>query len=174
MLHFFVVFLVAISLSMDTFSLSIAYGTLGLKRSKILLLSTVVGMFHFFMPLLGNILGYNLLQKVPVNPDILVGIIFILIAIEMLKQENNISSLDKLIAFFIFGFSVSIDSFTVGIGLSEITTNYFLAYFIFSITSFIFTFLGLFFGNILNSKFGKRASILGSMILITLALFYIF
>lgn len=174
MVRFFVVLLVAISLSMDTFSLSLAYGTLGLNKSKIFLLSIIVGIFHFIMPFLGNIVGLNLIQKLPINSDFIVGIIFILIAFEMFKQENTTLVLDKLITFVIFGFTVSIDSFTVGIGLSKITNNLIVSYFIFAITSFIFTFVGLFFGKFLNSKFGKRATIFGSVILLILGLIYIF
>jgi len=174
MVHFFIVFLIAISLSMDTFSLSIAYGTLGLKKKKIFLLSSIVGVFHFFMPFLGNIIGVNLITKLPMDSDIIVGIIFILIALEMFNQENTVLSLEKLMAFIIFGFTVSLDSFTVGIGLSKITNNYFLAYFLFALTSFIFTFIGLCFGRLLSSKFGQRASILGSIILIILSIIYIF
>ena len=50
------IILIGISLSMDTFSLSLSLGSLtNLKRIKIVPL--VVGIFHFFMPLLGNLLG---------------------------------------------------------------------------------------------------------------------
>lgn len=174
MVHFFVVLLVAISLSMDTFSLSLAYGTLGLKKSKIVLLSMIVGMFHFVMPFLGNLVGLNLITRLPIDSNLIVGIIFILIAFEMLKQENNISNIDKLIALIIFGFTVSIDSFTVGIGLSKITDKLIPSFFIFAITSFLFTFAGLYFGKFLNTKFGKQATIFGSIILFVLALVYIF
>ena len=174
MVHFFIVFLVAISLSMDTFSLSLAYGTVGLSKSKIFLLSGVVGLFHFIMPLLGNIIGINLIENLPIDSNLIVGIIFILIAFEMFKQENSVLALDKMFGFIVFGFTVSIDSFTVGIGLSKITSNLIASYFIFSITSFIFTFVGLCFGKLLNSKFGKHATMFGSIILFVLALFYIF
>ena len=74
----------------------------------------------------------------------------------------------------IFGFTVSIDSFTVGIGLSKITNNLIVSYFIFAITSFFFTFIGLYFGKALNLKFGKHATIFGSVILLVLSLIYIF
>lgn len=173
MVHFFVVFLVAVSLSMDTFSLSLAYGTLGLSKTKIFWLSGVVGVFHFVMPFLGNTIGINLIEKLPIESNLIVGIIFILIAFEMFKQENSILALDSMFSFIVFGFTVSIDSFTVGIGLSKITSNLVTAYFLFAITSFVFTFIGLYFGKVLNSKFGKQATLFGSFILFILALFYI-
>lgn len=174
MLDFLTLFLIAISLSMDTFSLSIIYGTLNLEKKKIYLLSIIVGMFHFFMPLLGNMIGSQLLSKLPFNPDIVVGSIFILIAMQMILQKEEVMDLTKLIAFFIFGFTVSLDSFSVGIGISMITQYPLSSYFMFSITSFIFTFLGLKFGKGLNNKFGNKATFLGAVILGVLGFMYIF
>ena len=46
------VMLIAISLSMDAFSLSLAYGTLNLEKKYINLLSIIVGVYHFFMPII--------------------------------------------------------------------------------------------------------------------------
>ena len=47
----------AVSLSMDAFSLSLLYGTLGMKKEEKLILSFIVGIFHFIMPLLGKCFG---------------------------------------------------------------------------------------------------------------------
>ena len=82
--------------------------------------------------------------------------------------------LDKIGAFLIFGFSVSLDSFSVGLGISMITDYPLLGYFIFSLVSFLFTYIGLKFGKFLYDKFGKYAVFLGAVILIILGLFYIF
>lgn len=43
-----VVFLIAISLSMDAFSLSLAYGTFNIRKCSISVLSLIVGIYHFF------------------------------------------------------------------------------------------------------------------------------
>ena len=174
MFNLFTLFLVAIGLSMDTFSLSIVYGTIGLTKKKIWLLSIIVGLFHFVMPFLGNLIGSIVLSKLPFNPAIVVGIIFILIALEMFVGDDEVMPLDKIGAFLIFGFSVSLDSFSVGLGISMITNYPLLGYFIFSLVSFLFTYIGLKFGKFLNDKFGKYAVFLGAVILITLGLFYIF
>ena len=120
MFNLFTLFLVAIGLSMDTFSLSIVYGTIGLTKKKIWLLSIIVGLFHFVMPFLGNLIGSIVLSKLPFNPDIVVGIIFILIALEMFVGDDEVMPLDKIGTFLIFGFSVSLDSFSVGLGISMI------------------------------------------------------
>ena len=56
------VIVIAVSLSMDAFSLSLAYGTLNLEKSQIRLLSLIVGLYHFFMPLLGMWVGTKILN----------------------------------------------------------------------------------------------------------------
>ena len=40
--------IVGISLSMDAFSLSLAYGTVGLSKKQEIILSIVVGIYHFY------------------------------------------------------------------------------------------------------------------------------
>ncbi len=161
---------------MDAFSLSIVYGTTLLSNKIKNFLSITVGIFHFIMPLLGSILGLFIVHHIISNPDILVGIIFTILSIEMLL---NIKELDEekkdfknLLNAFLFGFSVSIDSFSVGIALGTHNENIILAGTIFAITSFIFTFMGLNIGKLLTSKFGKIANIIGSILLLLLAISY--
>ena len=63
----FYYFLMAIGLSMDAFSLAIIYGTNGIDRKKIILLSLVVGIFHFIMPNLGGYLSHILLTNLSID-----------------------------------------------------------------------------------------------------------
>ena len=161
---------------MDAFSLSLIYGTSGIQRKEKLLLSTVVGAFHFLMPLIGLAIGNIIMNHITFNIKIIEGIILTVIALEMIissiknKEEKFLLS---IIGFLIFGLSVSIDSLTVGIGLPAITNKYLLSSLIFSISSFSFTLLGLSIGNILNKKYGKISTIIGGIILLLLGLFYI-
>lgn len=73
-----------------------------------------------------------------------------------------------------FSLTVSIDSFSVGIALG-ITKNYTsVAFIIFSIVSATFTLLGLLLGKYLSQKLEKKATYFGIIILVLLALKYIF
>ena len=56
-MNIILVFLIAISLSMDAFSLALAYGTNSLNKKEIRTLSTIVGIYHFFMPIIGMLIG---------------------------------------------------------------------------------------------------------------------
>ena len=84
------------------------------------------------------------------------------------KEEEELSISKS--GFLMFGLSVSIDSLMVGIGLKAITNSYLLSSSIFSITSFIFTYLGLILGNIIGFKVGEYSKMTGGIILIILAI----
>lgn len=171
------IFLIAISLSMDAFSLALIYGTQGIKKNHKILLSVIVGIYHFIMPLLGVIIGNIVALKILIKPSLLVGIILSLIAIEMIAssfKEEDKKFLLTVPGYLLFGLSVSIDSLTTGIGLSIITQKYLYSSLIFSITSLLFTYLGLCLGNKLNEKYGKISTIFGGLILLILGLVYIF
>ncbi len=171
------ILLIAVGLSMDTFSLSIIYGTLGLEKKKIITLSLLVGLFHYFMPLLGDILGENILNLLPLEPSRVAGIIFLILAIQMFIssfKEEETTAIKGIFSMLLFALTVSLDSFSVGIGLSTTIDNIYNAALCFSITSFLFTFCGLFFGKELNNFYGKYSTIFGSVILFVLSIYYIF
>lgn len=171
-----VILLIAIGLSMDAFSLAIIYGTLNLKKKMCKLMSIMVGIFHFFMPILGYILGKLVLNIIKINPEILTGMIFIILAIEMflsLKKEEKLISLTSLPAVCIFALTVSLDSFSIGIGLCAVSTNIFLACLFFSIISGLFTYLGVNIGKKLSTKFGNVATLFGTIILFLLGISYL-
>lgn len=168
------IILIAISLSTDTFSLSLLYGTLNLGNQKELILSLLVGLFHFFMPLLGQLVGKNIMQVFP-NVNFLIFIIFTLIGIEMIiesfKNNKKVSNL-SFIGMLSYAIAVSVDSFTLGIGINVIY-NSLLASFIFFIFSFIFTLMGLKLGKIIKLYIGKLSTIFGGFILIVIGILHI-
>lgn len=171
-----VIFILAVGLSMDAFSLSLIYGTLNLKTQIQKLMSITVGIFHFIMPLLGYQIGELILKVIKVNPDILVGLIFIILGLEMLislKKEEQLKLLTGMFSVVFFAFTVSIDSFSIGIGFGISNINMLLPCIIFSITSAIFTYMGVLLGNKLANKFGNITTLIGSIILIVLGISYL-
>ena len=169
-------FFMAIGLSMDAFSLALAYGTTKTSNKKKILLSLMVGIFHFFMPKLGALLGNEILLNYLVKANYLVGTIFLIIGIEMFlsRKEEKKGSITNFLSILFFSFTVSLDSFSVGIALSLTTKTITEAAFIFAMTSFFFTFLGIYLGNKLSNKFGQKASYIGIIILILLGIKYLF
>ncbi len=164
---------VAIALSMDTFSLSLGLGTTNLSSKKRLLFPLLVGILHFLMPLLGNIIGINILELFSLNTRFLLGVILIYLAITMLIEslkEKKTKTLFSVIELFILAITVSIDSFTTGLGLSAISDNIFLSVSIFSIVSLSLTYLGLLIGKYGAKLLGVYSSILGSILLLILGI----
>ena len=167
----------AISLSMDAFSLALIYGTLNLDKKIEKFMALTVGIFHFFMPILGFYLGKMLLVMIRINPDIIVGIIFIVLGIDMIisiKKEEQVKILTSLYSVLFFALTVSIDSFSTGIAFGASNTSIIIPCIIFAIISGLSTYLGLIFGKKLSTTFGDIATILGALILILLGIKYLF
>jgi len=171
-----IIFIIAVSLSMDAFSLSLAYGTLAMTKRSIFGLSVVVGMYHFFMPLIGSIIGMLVVKVIPFSYSKLTFIILLVIGISMViecfKKQEDYHSMSML-EMFGFGLAVSIDSFSVGVGLVDITNNYLVAASVFSVMSLIFTYIGLKLGKVINLLVGSISTLLGGIILIILSFFYL-
>lgn len=170
------VIIIAVSLSMDAFSLSLAYGTLNMEKKEMQLLSIIVGIYHFFMPLIGMWIGNKILGFLPIHPNTVVFIVLFIIGVQMIiesfKQTREVS-LMKFSELLIFGLAVSIDSFSVGIGLRAIYKNPLICSFIFSFSSFLFTYLGLYLGKKINDIVGHISTRIGGLALIIIGFFYL-
>lgn len=171
------ILLIGISLSMDTFSLSLSIGTIYSNKSYLTIFPLSVGIFHFFMPLLGNIIGMKIILYFNIASNIVLGLILIFLglnlAIHYFKDDNKDIHLGLLSIVFL-AFSVSIDSFTVGFGLSNITNSYLKCSFIFALCSASFTYLGLTIGKYSSKIIGKYANILGILLLLILGISHLF
>lgn len=170
------ILLIGISLSMDTFSLSLTLGTVS-ENKLIKILPLFVGIFHFFMPLLGNIIGITLINLLNLASNIILGTVLIVLginlAIHYFKDETAEINLN-IIGVIIFALSVSIDSFSVGLGINDITNNYYIASIIFALCSAAFTYLGIIIGKYSSKLIGKYAIILGIFLLLILGIFHLF
>lgn len=174
---FLTTIIIGISLSMDAFSLALVYGLQPISKKDKITLSLIVGIYHFFMPLVGLSISNLISNYLFIDLNILIAIIFTIIGIEMIissSTDKDDKLLTSIVSFLIFGLSVSIDSLTTGLGLNIINKNYLQVSTIFAITSCSFTYAGLILGNKLNNKFGSYSTIIGGFILIILALSYIF
>lgn len=170
------ILLIGISLSMDTFSLSLTLGTVS-ENKLIKILPLFVGIFHFFMPILGNFIGITLINLLNLASNIILGTVLIVLginlAIHYFKDESAEINLN-IIGILIFALSVSIDSFSVGLGINDITNNYYIASVIFALCSASFTYLGIIIGKYSSKLIGKYAIILGIFLLLILGIFHLF
>lgn len=170
------ILMIGISLSMDTFSLSLTLGTLS-HMTRLKFVPFIVGLFHFFMPLIGNILGIKLVNIFHLTGHFLLGLILIFLGIDIAihyfkDEEVNINL--NLVGLILFALSVSFDSFTVGIGINAITNKYLLASIIFSLCSACFTYIGIIIGKYSSKYTGKYANIVGILLLLILGIYHLF
>lgn len=173
---YIVVLMIAVSLSMDAFSLSLAYGTLNLKELQIKKLSAIVGVFHFFMPLIGLYIGEIILKILPISTSFVVAVVLTILGLQMIfqKEETEIKDNLTLCAMLIFALAVSIDSLSLGIGLRAIYNSPLISASTFMIVSAIFTYVGLEIGKKASEILGKLSEKIGGIFLILLAvLFYL-
>lgn len=175
MIQLVLVILLAISLSMDAFSLSVCFGTLNLSYKKILSLSLIVGIFHFIMPLLGMSVAHIILRFIKFNPKYITFITFLALGLFMIldKEDKNTKKLSGILSMLLFALAVSIDSLIAGIGLNMIYDNHLISALTFSIFSGIFTLLGLLIGKYINSRIGNISKVIGGIILIAFSIIYL-
>lgn len=167
--------IIGLSLSIDAFSLSLAYGLLNIPKKTIISTSITVGIFHFIMPILGMLLGNIITDTLNLDSKYILLTILILILIEMiksLKEENKEHELN-IINMLIFAFLVSFDSFTLGIGIKYITSNIFFASIIFMILSSLFTFLGFILGKYLTKKATYKIKLIGIILLLVVIMYFL-
>ena len=174
-LEILIYFLVALSLSIDAFSLSVSIGlTIPPIKSRILLV-LFVGIFHFIMPLLGSSIGITFFQ----NNDIskyLPSFVFLVLAMDLYlnKEDEEFSLFLNLGMILLIAFTVSIDSFSVGIALGVSSSSIILSSVVISITSAIFTYLGLMIGSFFQQTYQKKAKSIGVLLLLGLAIKFLF
>ena len=171
-----VLLIIGICLSIDAFSVATVIGIYNFKTTKIFKISLTVGIFHFIMPILGHLITTKLSTVIPIKTNIVLSIILMLIALQMLiefiKPTNKELKLNKF-GTFLFALGVSLDSFSIGLGISAITENLLLSSTIFTLTSFSFTFLGLTLGKYINKFLKKYSYLLGSIMLFLLSIYFL-
>ena len=166
------IFLIGIALAMDAFSLALGIGTTNITSAHKKILSLVVASMHFIMPLIGLFLGHHIFKIVAINIDIFNTLVFLYLGIMMIIKRSESAKIIEfsLVGDFVFAFSVSVDSFSVGIGLRALTLYYFLAPLIFAVCSGILTYFGLLLGEYSIKVFKEKAPFIGAGILFTIAI----
>ncbi len=153
---------------MDAFALALSYGIKNVSIKNIIITAMTVGLFHFFMPLFGSIVGAPLFTYTIIKPRFVLFLVFLLLSIDMFthffEEKPKIKKLN-IIGTLFFAMSVSFDSFSVGLGLKYIYDNILACLFTFCMISAIFTCLGFWLGKKLSQKIGKYSFLLGSITL---------
>lgn len=166
------IFLIGIALSMDAFSIALSIGTTHLSKNRFILIPIVVSIMHFVMPLIGLFLGNQILSVININPKIIMTIILLYLAFLMYKDRNNdkVTKINSLLSIFLYALSVSLDSFSVGIGLKALTDKIIIPPIIFSLCAGTITYMGLILGKYSQKVWKEKASLIGIILLISISI----
>ena len=80
---FMPIFMLAIALSMDAFSVSLGMGTIALRKQQIFHIGLVVGVFHIVMPLVGIALGQYLAERIGTISSVIGGLLLMFIGLQI-------------------------------------------------------------------------------------------
>lgn len=172
------VVMIAIALGLDAFSLGIGIGLRGIRYRHIVKLGVVIGIFHIVMPIGGMLTG-NLMSAVLGNwATIVAGVLLIMLGAHMIInsfKEEEMQLLDhrKFWGLMLLSFSVSVDSFSVGITLGMFKTPFGLTVLLFGILGAIMAMLGLSLGKKVSQSLGVYGETLGGIILVVFGVYFI-
>ena len=168
-------FLIAVGLSMDAFAVSICKG-LAMEKCTIKkagIVGLYFGGFQALMPSIGYLLGVQFQDLITSIDHWIAFILLGIIGANMIKEavgscdecEEHDDSLDFKT---MFGLAVatSIDALAVGITFAFLRVNIVPAVCFIGMTTFVISFAGVKIGNVVGTKYQKKAELAGGIILI--------
>ncbi len=183
-MDFISLFLIAIGLSMDAFSVAICRG---LEMRKVNMKNTIIialffGGFQGLMPIIGWFASVNFSEYIT-NYDHWIA--FILLAIiggnmirESLGKEEQTESADdpplNYKELFLMAIATSIDALAVGVSFAFLNVEIFSSAALITATTFCFSVGGVFVGNYFGIKYKSKAEFCGGVILCLLGIKILF
>ena len=169
--------LLGFSLAMDATAVSMSNGLLEpkMKRSKMLLIAFMFGLFQGVMPLIGYLCG-SLFEKwianiVPIIGFVILSFIGGKMIYEAIKGDEEEKKELSLKVIFIQAIATSIDALTVGIVyVGSPLVEVYVTFLLIAIITFICCFIAIIIGKKFGDKLSNKAEILGGVILIGIAL----
>lgn len=165
------IILVAISLSMDAFAISICKG-LSMKNKNYknsLIIAFYFGIFQSLMPIIGYLFGFSINGIFNKINSLLAFIILVSIGISMIFDSNKKNKLDDSVNFktmIVLAIVTSIDALAIGVTFAFLKVNIFISSILIGIITFIITFFGVIIGNKFGIKYASSAQLIGGIILI--------
>lgn len=160
------IFFIGVGLSMDAFSIAISLGTMKLTKAKKLVIALLFSFMHFLLTILALFISDSLSQVFNINFNVFLILIFFYFGYVMIFNENKTEEKNeyKFLNIVLLAFSVSVDSFSVGLVLKVSEISILSSAIIFSACSFLATSLGLTLGEYGAKCLKNKAPILGGLI----------
>lgn len=174
-LEFVTILLVAVSLAMDAFAVSISNGVCvrGFGQKDAIRQAAYFGGFQFLMPVIGWVLGSSVKTYIEAVDHWIAFILLLIIGLNMiresLKGDEDGAKCESILTnkmLILQAVATSIDALAVGISFAILDINILHAAIVIGIVSFVISCLGAWAGRCLGDKLQAKAEILGGVVLI--------
>ena len=173
-------FLLAVGVSMDAFSVSICKG-LSMRRMRwdvALVLGLAFGGFQALMPLIGYFLGSQLMWLIEPIDHWVAFILLALIGGNMIREALGDDEEEEVVEFerldlkevLLLAIATSIDALSVGIAFASLKVNIWLSVALIGVTTFCFSVAGVAIGCAFGSRYERPAEVCGGVILVLIGL----
>jgi putative Mn2+ efflux pump MntP len=172
------ILVMAVALGMDAFSLGIGIGLKGVRIRDVLKLSSIIAVFHVLMPLGGMITGQYVSGLLGGIATSAAGALLLLLGGNMVYSSLRGEAVDSIDhrtvwGMLVFSFSVSIDSFSVGVSLGMFSAHLLLTVLMFGFFGGLMSVMGLLLGRKASSSMGGYGEALGGVILFAFGLLFL-
>ena len=175
-MEFLTVFIIAVGLGVDAFSVAIGIGAANIKKSwpPVLRLASAFGIFQFVMPIIGWLAGLTIVDFIAGYDHWIAFALLAYVGGKMIWEgsgkESNEEKDDQTrgLPLLLLSIATSIDALAVGFSFSLLKTPIILPAIIIGVVCFAMTVTGMFFGKVLAKLFGKRIEIFGGVVLIAI------
>ncbi len=175
------VFLLAVALSMDAFTISIGLGAKQKKDSKKLALMAAgyFGLFQALMPLIGYWAGKGVLGWVAAYAPWVAFTLLATLGAKMIYESLRAGIEDELKhithqVMLVLTVATSIDAMAAGFVLNLLSVNALIACLVIGITTCVLSYIGVFVGEKSGTQLENKAELLGGIILILIGLKMLF
>jgi manganese efflux pump family protein len=170
------VFILAVGLGVDAFSVAIGIGATNDKKSwvPVLRLAVAFGLFQFVMPIIGWLAGQTVVEIIASFDHWIAFALLALVGGKMIwegfEKESDEKKADQTRGWplLLLSIATSIDALAVGFSFSILKNPILFPAVIIGIVCFIMTIIGMIFGKVLAKIFGKKVEIFGGLVLIAI------
>ena len=165
-------FLIAVGLSMDAFSVAVCKGlsVCQIKKKQVVTVGMYFGIFQGVMPLIGYLLGTGFQETIQSIDHWIAFILLSLIGINMIRESRgeaeNLDARFDFKAMLPLAVATSIDALAVGVTFAFLKVDIIPAVCFIGIVTFLLSCSGVFIGNRFGCKYKSKAELAGGIVLI--------
>ncbi len=169
--------LLALALGLDALSLGLGIGMRGIRKLDVLKISVVTALFHMVMPLAGMWTGGYLSVLLGKVATVGGGLLLVLLGAHMVysalqSNETRGHNHRNFWGLMLFAFSVSIDSFSVGVSLGMFAGDVMMTVLMFGAAGGLMSIAGLLLGRRVGEWTGEYGEALGGVILLAFGIHF--